>query len=42
MNAKRTELTMPRSVTFEMAKSKAVISDRGDEMIDLVKTNIWR
>ena len=42
MNANRIELTMSRSVTFEMAKSKAVMSGRGDEMIDLVKTNIWR
>jgi hypothetical protein len=33
---------MLRSVTFEMAKSKAAMSGRGDEVIDLAKTNLWR
>ena len=44
----RTELAMPPSVTLEMAKGfslymvKAVISGRGDEVIDLAKSNLWR
>lgn len=44
----RTELAMPPSVTLEMAKGftlymvKAVISGRGDEVVDLAKTNLWR
>ncbi|MGY4175979.1 pyruvate dehydrogenase (quinone) [Bradyrhizobium sp. USDA 4518] len=44
----RSELAMPPSVTLEMAKGftmymiKAVISGRGDELIDLAKTNLWR
>jgi pyruvate dehydrogenase (quinone) len=44
----RTELMMPPSVTLEMAKGftlymvKAVISGRGDEVLDLAKTNLWR
>ena len=44
----RTELAMPPSITLEMAKGftlymlKAVISGRGDEIIDLAKTNLWR
>jgi pyruvate dehydrogenase (quinone) len=44
----RTELAMPPSVTLEMAKGftlymmKAVMSGRGDEIIDLAKTNLWR
>jgi len=44
----RTELAMPPSITLEMAKGftlymvKAVISSRGDEVIDLAKTNLWR
>jgi pyruvate dehydrogenase (quinone) len=44
----RTELVMPPSVTLEMAKGftlymvKAVMSGRGDEVIDLAKTNLWR
>ena len=44
----RTELAMPPSVTVEMAKGftlymvKAVMSGRGDEVIDLAKTNLWR
>ena len=48
MNADRTERAMPPSVTFEMTKGftlymiKAVMSGRGDEVIDLAKTNLWR
>jgi pyruvate dehydrogenase (quinone) len=44
----RTELVMPPSVTVEMAKGftlymvKAVMSGRGDEVIDLAKSNLWR
>jgi pyruvate dehydrogenase (quinone) len=44
----RTELAMPPSITLEMAKGftlymvKAVMSGRGDEIIDLAKTNLWR
>lgn len=44
----RTELAIPPAVTMEMAKGftlytvKAVMSGRGDELIDLVKTNLWR
>jgi pyruvate dehydrogenase (quinone) len=44
----RTELAMPPSVTMEMAKGftlymvKAVMSGRGDELIDLARTNLWR
>ena len=44
----RTELAMPPSVTLEMAKGftlymlKAVISGRGDEVVDLALTNLWR
>ena len=44
----RTELAMPPSITFEMAKGftlymvKAVISGRGDELVDLASTNLWR
>jgi pyruvate dehydrogenase (quinone) len=44
----RTELAMPPSVTFEMAKGftlymvKAVMNGRSDEVIDLGKTNLWR
>jgi pyruvate dehydrogenase (quinone) len=44
----RTELAMPPAVTTEMAKGftlymvKAVMSGRGDELIDLAKTNLWR
>ena len=39
---------MPPSITVEMAKGfslfmvKAVLSGRGDEIIDLAKTNLWR
>ncbi|MDB6104603.1 MAG: pyruvate dehydrogenase [Gammaproteobacteria bacterium] len=44
----RTELAMPPSITAEMAKGftlymvKAVMSGRGDEVIDLARTNLWR
>ena len=44
----RTELAMPPSVTLEMAKgftlymAKAVMNGRGDEVIDLARTNLWR
>ena len=44
----RTELAMPPSVTLEMAKGftlymvKAVINGRGDEVIDLARSNLWR
>ena len=44
----RTELAMPPAVTMEMAKGftlymvKAVMSGRGDELIDLARTNLWR
>ena len=43
-----TELAMPPSITAEMAKGftlymvKAVMSGRGDEVIDLARTNLWR
>ena len=44
----RTELAMPPSITVEMAKGfslymvKAIMSGRGDEIVDLAKTNLWR
>ena len=44
----RTELTMPPSITLEMAKGftlymvKAILSGKGDEVIDLARTNLWR
>ncbi|HEX4178964.1 MAG TPA: ubiquinone-dependent pyruvate dehydrogenase, partial [Rhizomicrobium sp.] len=44
----RTELAMPPSVTAEMAKGftlymvKAVMSGKGDEIIDLASSNLWR
>jgi pyruvate dehydrogenase (quinone) len=44
----RTELAMPPSITVEMAKGftlymvKAVMSGRGDEVIDLARSNLWR
>ncbi len=44
----RTELAMPPSITLEMAKGftlymvKAVLSGRGDEIIDLARSNLWR
>lgn len=43
----RTELPIPPTVTVEMAKGftlymlKAVFSGRGDELIDLARTNLW-
>lgn len=44
----RQELAMPPKVTAEMAKGftlfmvKAVMSGRGDEVLDLARTNLWR
>jgi len=44
----RAELAMPPAVSLEMAKGftlymvKAVMSGRGDELIDLARTNLWR
>jgi len=44
----RSELAMPPSVTLEMAKGftlymvKAVMNGRGDEVIDLARSNLWR
>jgi pyruvate dehydrogenase (quinone) len=44
----RSELAMPPAVTLEMAKGftlfmvKAVMSGRGDELIDLARSNLWR
>jgi pyruvate dehydrogenase (quinone) len=44
----RTELAMPPSITLEMAKGftlymvKAILSGKGDEVIDLARTNLWR
>ncbi|HWD59220.1 MAG TPA: hypothetical protein VG308_13115 [Stellaceae bacterium] len=44
----RQELAMPPAVTAEMAKGfslfmvKAVMSGRGDELIDLARSNLWR
>ena len=44
----RSELAMPPSVTLEMAKGftlymvKTVMSGRGDEVIDLARSNLWR
>jgi len=44
----RTELAMPPSVTAEMAKGftlylvKAVMNGKGDEVVDLARTNLWR
>jgi pyruvate dehydrogenase (quinone) len=44
----RTELVMPPAVTAEMAKGftlymlKAVMSGRGEELLDLARTNLWR
>jgi pyruvate dehydrogenase (quinone) len=42
------ELAMPPAITSEMAKGftlymlKAVISGRGDELIELARSNLWR
>ena len=44
----RTELAMPPSITKEMAAGfslymvKAIMSGRGDEVIDLAQSNLWR
>jgi pyruvate dehydrogenase (quinone) len=44
----RQELSLPPKLTAEMAKGfglfmlKAVVSGRGDEVIDLARTNLWR
>jgi pyruvate dehydrogenase (quinone) len=44
----RQELAMPPKVTAQMAKGftlfmvKAVMSGRGDEVLDLARTNLWR
>jgi pyruvate dehydrogenase (quinone) len=44
----RQELSMPPKITFEQAKGfglfalRAVLSGRGDELIDLAETNLWR
>ena len=44
----RQELAMPPTITLEQAKgftlfmAKAVISGRGDEVLDLARTNLWR
>jgi hypothetical protein len=44
----RSELAMPPAVTAEMAKGftlymvKAVMSGRGDELVDFARTNLWR
>lgn len=43
----RTELPIPPAITTEMAKGfslymlKAVFSGRGDELVDLARTNLW-
>jgi pyruvate dehydrogenase (quinone) len=44
----RQELVMPPKITAQMAKGftlfmvKAVMSGRGDEVVDLARTNLWR
>jgi pyruvate dehydrogenase (quinone) len=44
----RTGLAMPPGITVEMAKGptrcmvKAVLNGRADEVINLVRTNLWR
>ena len=44
----RQELSMPPKITAEMAKGfglfmvKAVLSGRGDEVLDLARSNLWR
>jgi pyruvate dehydrogenase (quinone) len=44
----RQELAIPPSITFEQAKGfslfmiRAVLSGRGDEVIDLAKANLFR
>jgi pyruvate dehydrogenase (quinone) len=45
--AKRAELAMPPAVSLDMAKDftlyiiKAVMSGRGDKLLDLARTNVW-
>ncbi|MBB6252075.1 ubiquinone-dependent pyruvate dehydrogenase [Nitrospirillum iridis] len=44
----RTELPIPPAINLQMAKGftlymlKAVMSGRGDELVDLARTNLWR
>jgi pyruvate dehydrogenase (quinone) len=44
----RQELAMPPTIQLEQAKGftlymlKAVMSGRGDELLELAKTNLWR
>jgi pyruvate dehydrogenase (quinone) len=44
----RQELAMPPAIQIEQAKGftlymlKAVMSGRGDEILDMAKTNLWR
>jgi pyruvate dehydrogenase (quinone) len=44
----RQELSMPPTITYEQAKGfglfmlKAVLNGRGDQLIDLAKTNVFR
>jgi pyruvate dehydrogenase (quinone) len=44
----RSELAMPPAVTAKMAEGftfyrlRAVMSSRGDELLDLTRTNLWR
>jgi len=44
----RTELAVPPAINLEMAKGftlymvRAVMNGRGDEIVDLAKTNLWR
>ena len=44
----RQELAMPPTITAEQAKGftlymlKAILSGRGDEVLELAKTNLWR
>jgi pyruvate dehydrogenase (quinone) len=44
----RMELTLPPKTTMEQAKgfgiymAKAIISGRGDEIVELARTNLWR
>src|ERR1700684_853732 len=48
VHVSRQELSMPPTITFEQAKGfgifmlKAVLSGRGDEIIDLAKVNLLR
>jgi len=44
----RQELAMPPAIALEQAKGftlymlKAVMSGRGDEILDMAKSNLWR